>query len=365
MVGERYRAARGDARRVGPPRRRACCCSPARAPQTLDGRADGRRAPSATGVAAPRARPPGWAVEPAARAVRARRRRGARRASPSRSAQRRAARRRRVGRQPASCASSPRSAAPTPRARRGADRARAHPDPDAALVDADVRAGAARARDRRRRGSATSPGRATRCRPACAASATTSRCSATRRWPPARRRSRASTRSSSACAPSTPSERLRAAHAALMAYVERGGTLVVQYNTNNRLAPLTGAARPLAVRDRPEARHRRDRGGHARGRRSTRRSPRRTAIGAARLRGLGAGARPLLRRQVGPALRDAARDARSRRAAARGRPALGAPRQGDVRLHRPRLLPAAPGRRAGRLPAVRQPARRRAAAHGR
>jgi len=35
------------------------------------------------------------------------------------------------------------------------------------------------------------------------------------------------------------SERLRAAHAALMAYVDAGGTLVVQYNTNNRLAPLT------------------------------------------------------------------------------------------------------------------------------
>ena len=34
------------------------------------------------------------------------------------------------------------------------------------------------------------------------------------------------------------SERLRAAHAALMAYVDGGGTLVVQYNTNNRLAPL-------------------------------------------------------------------------------------------------------------------------------
>jgi hypothetical protein len=35
------------------------------------------------------------------------------------------------------------------------------------------------------------------------------------------------------------SERLRAAHAALMAYVEGGGTLVVQYNTNSRLGPLT------------------------------------------------------------------------------------------------------------------------------
>jgi LmbE family N-acetylglucosaminyl deacetylase len=35
------------------------------------------------------------------------------------------------------------------------------------------------------------------------------------------------------------SERLRAAHAALMAYVDAGGTLVVQYNTNNRLAALS------------------------------------------------------------------------------------------------------------------------------
>jgi LmbE family N-acetylglucosaminyl deacetylase len=40
------------------------------------------------------------------------------------------------------------------------------------------------------------------------------------------------------------SERLRAAHAALMAYVEEGGTLVVQYNTNNRLAPLTAPLGP-------------------------------------------------------------------------------------------------------------------------
>jgi LmbE family N-acetylglucosaminyl deacetylase len=40
------------------------------------------------------------------------------------------------------------------------------------------------------------------------------------------------------------SDRLRAAHAALMAYVEGGGTLVVQYNTNNRLAPLSGPIGP-------------------------------------------------------------------------------------------------------------------------
>jgi len=39
-------------------------------------------------------------------------------------------------------------------------------------------------------------------------------------------------------------ERLRAAHAALMAYVEAGGTLVVQYNTNNRIAPLTAPLGP-------------------------------------------------------------------------------------------------------------------------
>jgi LmbE family N-acetylglucosaminyl deacetylase len=37
---------------------------------------------------------------------------------------------------------------------------------------------------------------------------------------------------------------LRAAHASLMSYVEAGGTLVVQYNTNNRLAPLTDPLGP-------------------------------------------------------------------------------------------------------------------------
>jgi len=40
------------------------------------------------------------------------------------------------------------------------------------------------------------------------------------------------------------SERLRAAHAALMSYVEGGGVLVVQYNTNNRIAPLTAPIGP-------------------------------------------------------------------------------------------------------------------------
>jgi hypothetical protein len=41
------------------------------------------------------------------------------------------------------------------------------------------------------------------------------------------------------------SERLRAALPALLAYVEGGGTLVVQYNTNNRLAPLALALGPF------------------------------------------------------------------------------------------------------------------------
>jgi len=39
-------------------------------------------------------------------------------------------------------------------------------------------------------------------------------------------------------------ERLRAAHATLMKYVENGGTLVVQYNTNSRLGPLTAPIGP-------------------------------------------------------------------------------------------------------------------------
>ena len=41
------------------------------------------------------------------------------------------------------------------------------------------------------------------------------------------------------------SERLRAAHDTLMKYVEGGGTLVVQYNTNNRIAPLTAPLGPF------------------------------------------------------------------------------------------------------------------------
>jgi hypothetical protein len=38
---------------------------------------------------------------------------------------------------------------------------------------------------------------------------------------------------------------VRAAHAALLAYVQAGGTLVVQYNTNNRLIPLNTPIGPF------------------------------------------------------------------------------------------------------------------------
>jgi hypothetical protein len=41
------------------------------------------------------------------------------------------------------------------------------------------------------------------------------------------------------------SDRLRGAHDTLMKYVEAGGTLVVQYNTNNRIAPLTAPLGPF------------------------------------------------------------------------------------------------------------------------
>jgi LmbE family N-acetylglucosaminyl deacetylase len=41
-------------------------------------------------------------------------------------------------------------------------------------------------------------------------------------------------------------ERLRAGHATLMSYVQAGGVLVIQYNTNNRLAPLSAPLGPLA-----------------------------------------------------------------------------------------------------------------------
>ena len=94
------------------------------------------------------------------------------------------------------------------------------------------------------------------------------------------------------------SERLRAAHAALMAYVDGGGTLVVQYNTNNRLAPLAVPLGPWPfdigqkrVTDETAVVHL-----HGDGESGAHHAERDRPE---RLRGLGAGARPLLRREVG------------------------------------------------------------------
>ena len=184
-------------------------------------------------------------------------------------------------------------------ARRGAHRARAHPDPDAARrarTCASVRVDVARKGKAHR---LHPRARATRCRPPAQRRLRRRRCSIRRDAHRAADLAGASTRSSSACARSTPSQRLRGAHDALMAYVERGGTLVVQYNTNNRLAPLTAPLGPCPFDDLAEARHRRDRDGDVAMPRPTPCSPTPNAIGAARLRRLGAGARPLLRRRRG------------------------------------------------------------------
>ena len=61
---------------------------------------------------------------------------------------------------------------------------------------------------------------------------------------PARRRSPASTRSSSACARSTPASGCAPRTRRSWPTSSAGGTLVVQYNTNNRLAPLTAPLGP-------------------------------------------------------------------------------------------------------------------------
>ena len=77
-----------------------------------------------------------------------------------------------------------------------------------------------------------------------------------------------------------------------------------------------------------------------------------------RLRRLGAGARPLLRRQVGRALSDRSSSMNDPgEPPKQGQPAGRAPRQRRVHLHRPRVLPPAARRRARRLSPVRQPDR--------
>ena len=284
-----------------------------------------RRRPAVSFVSRRRA---GWAVEPGGSAVRARRQREARRAVTfqvrpptggknvprgARQAGRAALRRRRRGRRARSRAAWCASSTPTSRSR-------------PCCADAEVRLVPARARDRRARASATSPARATRCRPACARVGYDV---------DAARRRRAGAGAAALARfdaivvgvrAFNTSARLRAAHAALMAYVEarRHAGRPVQHQQPHRAArPRPSGPAPFDIgRDRVTDETRGGRRPIEPDAPAASRTPNR--IGAARLRGLGAGARPLLRRQVGPALRDRARDARSRRAAAAGRPARGA-----------------------------------------
>ncbi len=151
--------------------------------------------------------------------------------------------------------------------------------------------------------------------------------------------------------------RLPFVHERLMKYVADGGTLVVQYNTQNFLSLGAGRAGPVRRFDISHERVTDERRGgddaRARARAGDLAEPDRRA----RLRRLGAGARALLRRQVGPGLPAPLRHARPRRAAAQGQPAGRQARQGRVHLHRARLLPPAARRRAGRLSALREPPR--------
>ena len=211
---------------------------PSGATRSLGVRADRRRA-GAPGVAAcrgagrldasSRRRPPFTLGAPGER--------GARRvpaARPPRGARR--------PRRPAPCTWSPRRR-PAPRARRGPHRARPHPDPDAARRRRRAAACRVDARDRRatRIGYIPGPGDEVAGQPA-----------RRRLRRDAARRRGAGRRGALARFDAVvvgvrafnTNERLRAAHAALMAYVEAGGTLVVQYNTNNRLAPLTAPLGP-------------------------------------------------------------------------------------------------------------------------
>ena len=180
-------------------------------------------------------------------------------------------------------------------------------------------------------------------RRSCASSASRSRCSRRR---PRGRRPRRLRRHRHRRARLQHQPSLALAEARLLDYVSSGGTLVVQYNTNRGLvtdrlgpypleiahdrvtdetAPVTFLIPGQPAADSPEP----DRPGG--------------------LRRLGAGARPLLRRRAGTsATRPRSRwPTRARRPL--GLAAVDAVRQGDVRLHRPRVLPPAAGRGARRL----------------
>ena len=146
--------------------------------------------------------------------------------------------------------------------------------------------------------------------------------------------------------------RLKVAEARLVDYVEKGGTLVAQYNTLGR--PRHRAARAVPLQALPRPRHRRG---------STREIPEPRELAprlseqadGGRLRRVGAGARPLLPGDVGPPLRDGDRDARSGRERQARRPPVRTAWEGRVRLYGIRVLPAASGRRPRRLPLLREP----------
>ena len=143
----------------------------------------------------------------------------------------------------------------------------------------------------------------------------------------------------------------------LLDYAKNGGTLLVQYNTSpsdfndGHLHALSRAAQPRSSYGRAGA------GDDPRSAES--RLPLSQSDYGARLRRLGAGARPVLHGSVGFALHAAAGVQRSRRAGAEGRSAAGAIRQGLLPLHGLRILPAAAVWRSGRDSSLCESAERR------
>ncbi len=150
------------------------------------------------------------------------------------------------------------------------------------------------------------------------------------------------------------SEELRAAQPALMAYVQAGGTLVAQYSTNNRLAPLTTPIGPFPfeigrgrVTDedasvwflRPDQR--------------ILNSP--EPDYRARFRGLDPRAWALLCLDLGSAVSNRAQHERSGRIPADRQHPLGPPWQGRLHLHRIGIFPAIARGGSRRVPIVRQP----------
>ena len=148
---------------------------------------------------------------------------------------------------------------------------------------------------------------------------------------------------------------VRVAHARLMAYVEHGGTVVVQYNTLD----FEGPDRSVPARARPRPDHRRERRGDVSSipGRACCTAP--TSIdpptSTAGCRSAASTSRPSGTRATSRCSGSPI-PARGRSTAA---VLVAQSRQGPLHLHRPRVLPPAARRRAGRVSAVRQPDRRR------